>query len=248
MNVVRWIARFVLPNPAMNDPNEKWKDHQDPPPPGKLLLGSLRLVKPVSRNWGFDRGLPVDRYYIERFLAGSAADIRGRVLEVKSGVYTRTFGGSRVISSDVLNLVEGNPDATIVGDLAKLEHIATNSFDCMILTQTLQLIFDVRAALKTVYRILRPGGTLLLTVPGISKIAEDDGEGWEDCWRFTTFSTRRLLEEVFHRSNVLVESRGNVLASIAFLHGLSAGELTEEELDYQDMEFQVLITARAVKS
>jgi len=246
MNFLSWIARVVLPARVVDRPKAKEKGHQDPPPLGPLA--NLRRLAPVSFNWGFDRGLPIDRYYIERFLAASATDVRGRVLEVKSNVYTRTFGGSRVISSDVLNLREGNPDATIVGDLTKLDHIPAHSFDCIILTQTLQLVFDVRAALKTVCRILRPDGTLLLTVPGISKIAVDEGEGWEDCWRFTSFSTRRLLIEVFHGSNVIVESRGNVLASIAFLHGFAAGELTEEELEHQDTEFQMLITARAVKS
>jgi SAM-dependent methyltransferase len=205
-------------------------------------------LTPVSRNWGFDRGLPIDRYYIERFLAANAADIRGRVLEIKSNAYTRTFGGSHVTVSDVLNVAAGNPEATIVGDLTSADHIPTSSFDCIILTQTLQLIFDVRAALKTVYRILRPGGVLLLTMPGISKIAGDDGEGWEDCWRFTTFSARRLVEEVFAGGNVVVESKGNVLASIAFLEGLAAGELNVEELDHQDLEYQMLITVRAVKN
>jgi SAM-dependent methyltransferase len=146
-------------------------------------------------------------------------------------------------------VAEGNPEATIVGDLTSADHIPTSSFDCIILTQTLQLIFDVRAALKTVYRILRPGGVLLLTVPGISKIAgDDDGEGWEDCWRFTTFSARRLVEEVFAGGKVIAESKGNVLASIAFLEGLAAGELNEEELDHQDLEYQMLITVRAVKN
>src|SRR5215218_7850047 len=33
----------------------------------RLRLG--RHVTPVSREWGFDRGTPVDRYYVECFLA-----------------------------------------------------------------------------------------------------------------------------------------------------------------------------------
>lgn len=153
-----------------------------------------------------------------------------------------------MVVSDVLNLGEGNPDATIIGDLASAGHIPSDSFDCVILTQTLQLVFDVRAALETIFRVLRHGGVLLLTVPGISKVADDGGEGWKDCWRFTSFSTGRLLKEVFTNGDVVVGSNGNVLASVAFLHGLAAGELTAEELGYQDPEYQMIVTARAVKN
>lgn len=245
---VKRLVRLILPRWALNELRAYRRRHQCSPPLGKVSFGALRHVTPVSRNWGFDRGLPIDRYYIERFLAANATDIRGRVLEVKSNLYTRSFGGSRVTVSDVLNLAEGNPEATIVGDLATAKDIPSDAFDCIILTQTLQLIFDLRAALGTVYRTLRPGGVLLLTVPGISQIARDDGEGWKDYWRFTTSSVQRLLEEVFSDTDVTIGSRGNVLASVAFLEGLAAGELTEAELDHQDLEYQMLITARAVKS
>ena len=39
-----------------------------PPPVGEVRFGSLRMVTPISTNWGLDRGLPIDRYYIERAL------------------------------------------------------------------------------------------------------------------------------------------------------------------------------------
>jgi SAM-dependent methyltransferase len=247
MSGVKRLAGLILPGWALNQLKAYRKRHPPSPPPGDVFFGALRRVTPVSRNWGYDRGLPIDRYYIERFLAANAADIHGRVLEVKNNVYTRTFGGSHVTVSDVLNLTEGNPEATIVGDLATAREIPSDTFDCIILTQTLQLIFDLRAALMTVYRILRPGGALLLTVPGISQIARDDRESWEDCWRFTTYSVQRLLEQFFPDTGVTTGSRGNVLASIAFLEGVAAGELTEAELDHQDLEYQMLITARAVK-
>ena len=78
-----------------------------------------RQVKPVSRYWGYDRGQPIDRYYIEKFLAANAEHIRGRVLEIGDKSYTRQYGGEHVTVSDVLHVIEGNPAATIVGDLAK---------------------------------------------------------------------------------------------------------------------------------
>src|SRR5262249_53934843 len=153
-------------------------------------FGDLGTLEPVSRHWGFDRGRPVDRYYIEAFLEQHAADVRGRVLEVGDDSYTRRFGKDRVIRRDVLHVSADAPGATIVADLADAPHVASESFDCIILTQTLHLVYHVPAALRTLARILRPGGVLLLTVPGITPTTDDD---WRSSWywSFTAASLRR---------------------------------------------------------
>jgi SAM-dependent methyltransferase len=217
-----------------------------PPLVGQIDFGSLRQLTPVSRHFGYDRGLPIDRYYIENFLAHHSDDIRGRVLEMGDDSYTRRFGGDRVTTRDVLHVKEGNPNATLVGDLTYADHLPSDAFDCFILTQTLQYAYDIRSALKTIYRILKPGGVVLATVPGISQISIDE---WADdwYWAFTTLSARRLFEEFFPADRVEVEAYGNVLAAISFLQGLATEELRPEELDYRDRCYDLLITIRAVK-
>jgi glycosyltransferase involved in cell wall biosynthesis len=216
------------------------------PPVTWVRFGDLRRTSPISREYGYDRGQPIDRYYIEHFLARHAEDVHGRVIEIGDASYTRRFGGDRVTTSDVLHVNEENPDATIIADLTSAEEVPASTFDCFVLTQTLQLIYDVRAALKTVYRILKPGGVVLATVPGISQISNDEwGETWY--WAFTSLSARRLFEEVFPKGHVEVQAHGNVLAATAFLHGLATHELRKEELDCADREYEMLITIRAVK-
>jgi ubiquinone/menaquinone biosynthesis C-methylase UbiE len=161
--------------------------------------------------------------------------------------YTRRFGRERVTRSDVLHSKPGNPNATIVADLTCAEGIKTDSFDCIILTQTLQFIYETRATIKTLYRILRPGGVLLAAFPGISQIARYDMDNWGEYWRFTTLSARRLFEEQFPSESTAVEAHGNVLAAMAFLQGLVSRELRQEELDFRDRDYELLITLRAVK-
>jgi SAM-dependent methyltransferase len=199
-------------------------------------------VKPISRSFGFDRGRPIDRYYIENFLARHAEDIQGRVLEIMDDSYTRQYGGRRVEISDVLDVAEDNPQATIVADLARADHVPSDAFDCIIFTQTLQLIYDAQAAIRTLHRILKPGGVLLATFPGIS---QERGGDWY--WRFTSRSARRLFEEAFPAPSVEVETYGNVLSAISFLHGLSVEELRQQELDRRRPGYDVTITLRAVK-
>jgi SAM-dependent methyltransferase len=216
-------------------------------PVGRVRFGSFRRLKPVDPDFGFGRGRPIDRYYIEGFLARHADDVRGRVLEVADDSYTWQFGGGRVTASDVLHLGEGNPSATIVGDLTSAEHIPSSTFDCAIVTQTLHLIYDVRAAVETLHRVLKPGGVVLATFPGIVPI-ERAGPLKHGHWGLTILSARRLFEEVFLAGSVSVEAHGNVLAATAFLHGLVAEELRSEELDYSDPDYELLIAVRAKKA
>lgn len=217
------------------------------PAPGLVRFGNLRRTTPLSRFWGQDRGRPVDRYYIESFLEKHRADVRGRVLEVGDPSYTRLFGGDRVTVSDVLHVDEGNPQATIVGDLADAPQIADDTFDCIILTQTLQLIFDVNGALATLHRILRPGGVLLATFPGITHTGDMD---WSNhwCWSFTRTSAKRLFEPVFGADNIRLSASGNVLAATAFLYGMADRELTRAELDAYDPAYDMVIAVRAVRA
>ena len=224
------------------------------PPVGWVRLGSLRRLTPVSRDFGFDRGLPVDRFYVDDFLrrhsgvvAYGSGDIRGRVLEVGDDTYTRRWG-SDVEKADVLHVSDVNPQATVVGDLADGEGIPSDTFDCIICAQTLHVIYDVRAAIGTLHRALAPGGVLLATFPGITQACRPDRDFWGDYWRFTSLSATRLFEEVFPAPNVRVESYGNVLAATAFLHGLAAEELKKEELDVRDPDYEVLIAVRAQKA
>lgn len=217
------------------------------PPLGLVRWGHLRRLTPISRDWGYDRGLPIDRYYIEQFLSAHAADIKGHVLEVKDNTYTVQFGGDRVIKSDVLHKSERNPRATIVADLKCAPELPDHTFDCIICTQTLQFIYEVRAAIETLHRILKPGGVLLVTVPGISQISRYDMDRWGDYWRFTTLSASLLFAEVFPMTHLTAQAYGNVLSAISLLNGLASEELRQEELDTVDPDYEVLLAIRATK-
>jgi glycosyltransferase involved in cell wall biosynthesis/SAM-dependent methyltransferase len=249
-SALRWhgrrAARAVLPAPVLQRLRTLRARGGDPPPVGHVALGDLARVTPISRVFGFDRGLPVDRYYIEGFLRRHAADIHGRVLEIADNDYTVRFGGARVVRSDILHVHADNPRATFVGDLADAPHLPSDAFDCVILTQTLHLIYDVKAAIRTLHRILKPRGVLLLTTPGITSV-EHGVRGNDWLWTFTHESIRRLLAEAFMPPNVHVEDHGNVFAAVAFLHGLALQEVSTDALDHHDSAYQVIVAARAVK-
>jgi len=208
-------------------------------------LGTLRRLTPLSDYWGFDRGTPVDRYYIERFLEQHRQDIRGRVLEIRDSTYTNRFG-SGVVQSDVLDLNPSNAQATIIADLTAAEAVPANLFDCFILTQTLQFIYDTRSAIAHAFRMLRPGGVLLVTVPSLSRLAPRYGPATE-YWRFTPASCTALFGEAFGANQITIQAHGNVLSATAFLIGMAQEELSQAELEADDPYFPLIIAVRAVK-
>jgi len=222
----------------------RWRKRRSGPRPQLPVLPD----EPVSRTFGFERGKPVDRWYIERFLAEHAADVRGRVLEVAESTYTGWYGGDDVTTSDVLFAAEGNPDATVIGDLTTGAGIAEAAYDCFICTQTLQVIYDIRAAVAGTRRLLAPGGVLLATLPGISQISREDNRDWGDWWRFTARSAQRLFAEAYGEEHVQVRQHGNVHAAAAFLYGLAAEDLDRRVLESVDPDFHLVMTVRAVRS
>jgi len=210
--------------------------------------GLLRRTKPINPNdYGESRGQCIDRYYIERFLTEHADDVRGHVLEFADDTYTRRFGGGKTTRIDVLHRMADNPDATIIADLSSGENIPSDTFDCIVCTQVLHCIFEVEAAVRTLFRALKPGGVVLVTDAGIQKLDSVDLKNGEEYWRFTSLALRRLFEEVFPADQVEVKAYGNALAAVAFLHGLAVEDLKREHLDYFDPDFEVSLSLRAVK-
>jgi SAM-dependent methyltransferase len=208
--------------------------------------GNLRRRRPFSDHFGNDRGTPVDRVYIERFLAEYATDVRGQALEVGDAGYTRRYGGSAVISSDVLDINPANEAATIVADLAEPGSLPDDRFDCFLLIQTLQYVADVQTALHNAWRSLRPGGVLLVCVPGISRLDPDPGPD-HDLHRFTPAGLAATLRATFPGAGQRIVGYGNLLAAVAFLYGIAAEELRPEELAAYDPHYPVLAAARVIK-
>jgi len=213
-----------------------------------MRFGRIASETPLSENYGWDRGIPIDRLYIDRFLAENASDLRGRVIEIGDDTYSRKYGDGQITSQDVLSLHGDNPAATIIGDIGDPRTLPSASFDCLIATQVLQYIFDLPRTVQQIRRALKPGGVALITVPAITPIYP---EAWQDAddrlyWRFTPYSVERLLADAFDRSRIDVRAHGNLYAATAFLHGAALRDLSERKLLRPRAGYAITITARAV--
>jgi SAM-dependent methyltransferase len=212
---------------------------------GAVRMGDLNRTKPIDGNFGFGRGTPVDRYYIEHFIEAHGSDIQGHALEIGDATYCNRFG-SGVSQQEILHISAANSDATIIGDLSTAGVLTPASIDAMVLTQTLHLIYDMRAALRNIYEALAPGGVALVTVPGITPVDRYD---WGDCWYWslTEAAAKRLFGEVFEEGQLQFTTYGNVYAATCFLHGLALEEVDKSKLLESDPAYPVVVAIRAQK-
>jgi len=204
--------------------------------------GNLRRVAPFSSSFGFDRGTPVDRFYLHRFLDVNRAAITGRVLEIQMPGYTRQFGYD-VIESHTVD-IDPKYNATFTCDLAEAAMIPSDHYDCVLLPNTLQHLALLEPALRTTLRVLKPGGTLLASAAGLLPLIDDAG----DFWRFSADGWQRVLSREWPGCQIAIEAHGNCLSAIAAMHGLAEEELRVDELTVNDPRYPVLITVRCRKT
>jgi len=189
--------------------------------------------------------MPLDRHFIEDFLERNSVDIQGACLEVLDRRYTMRFGGEAVISTDVLDIDRKNETATIIDDLRDARSIASDTYDCIVLTQVLQFIDEPAAAIAECHRILKQNGVLLITLPSISRA--DCASGNErDYWRFTQAGARHLLSK--HFEDLSIETYGNARTGMYFYAGFAQEDTPAKLLRINDPDFPTIISVRAKKT
>ena len=169
----------------------------------------------------------LDRYLIRKSILDallSARDrLRGTMIDVGCGqmpyksllVEPRGYV-TRYIGIDFAEnpIHKNKPDLCWQDDRIPLD---AGSVDCAICTEVLEHCPDPDSVLNEIYRVLRPGGLLFLTVPFLWPLHEVP----YDQYRYTPFSLRRHLESVGF-SEVRLESTGGWDASLAQMLGLWA--------------------------
>lgn len=204
------------------------------------------LTTPLSDMFGLDRGTPLDRVFISRFLQHHGEIICGDCLEVEESLYTRRYAQP----DHVAHVLKYTPSLVrsekneLVADLTRPETVPEARFDTFICTQTLNFIFDLDPVITSIHKLLKPRGYALITVAGISQISQYDHERWGDYWRFTDQSLRTLLIRRFNDDDCKIVTYGNVYTACLFLQGYAYEDIIDKSLlKIVDKNYQMVICA-----
>jgi SAM-dependent methyltransferase len=199
--------------------------------------GNLRRTRPFSETYGFERGTPIDRYYLHRFLDANRTLVTGDVLEVQNRTYTTRFG-HHLARTDTFDIVPQSAP-TYLCDLADSSTIVpSDAYDCVLLPNTLQHFRRLDACLRNALRVVRPGGVILASAAGFVPLTADAG----DYWRLSPDGWRDTVASAWAGADVAVAGHGNCLAAIAAQLGLAVEELSGAELEVNDPRYPVLTT------
>lgn len=200
-------------------------------------------TEPISRQFGTERGTPVDRYYIERFLEEHKQMVTGDVLEIEDSTYSFRYGEERLQQAIVMDVGKEGEDISFRGNLETGEGIRDEIADCFILTQTLMYIFDLRSAVHHIARLLKRGGTMLVTCSGISQNSKRCMDEYGCCFNFNKDALRRLFEQESDMEVLEVGSYGNVKTVSAHLNGLCCEDLAEDDFTPNDKYYPLIVYA-----
>lgn len=183
-------------------------------------------VLPFDRDFGDSRGTPVGRYYVEKFLRENADQVRGRCLEFGDPRYKSYFPAAE--KYEVVSIKPG-PGVDYVCDIHDPKGLPEGEYDSIVCTQVFEHLARPELAAQSLYRLLKPGGVLLLTAPFLNPV-----HGLPlDFRRFTP----NALELILQDAGLVVDSidfGGNSNVSLGSMLGMVQEDFTTKELEIKD--------------
>lgn len=106
-----------------------------------------------------------------------------------------------------------HPDLTYVGDIQQMP-VASEQFDTVLCVEVLEHVPDPSAALSEIYRVLKPGGRLVMTIPHLMYMHNEP----YDFYRYTKYGLQHLLSKAGFSIKTIKPSGG----IFSFLQGIIA--------------------------
>lgn len=196
-----------------------------------LGLGRLGVSERLRE---FVEEMPAERDSIVRFVAREARRLPAgaRVLDVGAGdaPYRELFAHVEYVTTDWAESVHDDARGSDLIASADRLPVDDASFDVVVLTQVLEHVPEPGAVMGELHRVLRPGGTLLLTAP----LAWELHEAPHDFYRYTRFGLEHLAQAAGFERIEIVERNdsfttlGQLMRNVAFTMGRAQDGLDDQ--------------------
>lgn len=208
-------------------------------PTFQMDFGDFRRHVPVCPSFGYTRGTPVDRFYLEQFVDDIRSQVVGVTLEIGGRPGNRElyefWGATEYYTMDA----DPRAGADLIADAHDRSACKQESLDCVILFNVLEHCARPWDVVENVHHWLKKGGTVFCMVPNIQRIHRDP----RDYWRILPDA----LQGLFDRFMTRVITYGSLLTSIAALSGVATEELTLAELGQVNPQYPVVSCVVAIK-
>jgi SAM-dependent methyltransferase len=209
-------------------------------PVGEIDLGDLRRLAPFDPMFGFTRGTPIDRYYLERFIEHIRPEVRGAVLEIGGKRANReTYGFDAATEYRAMD-IKRSPDVDLVGDVHDRGLIPPGTLDAIVIFNVLEHCARPWVVAENLRGWLRVGGKVFAMVPSVQRVHRQP----RDYWRPYPDGMEALFAD-FARCQLFVY--GNPLTALAAIMGIAVQELSTDELDRVNTGYPVATCVIAEK-
>jgi SAM-dependent methyltransferase len=186
---------------------------------------------PLSKSVGRILSGKLTRVTLDRFIAAHASSLRTLDIGAQNGPYAVHFPRRTALD------IKRGMGVQIIGDAQSLG-IADSSFEVVLCTEVLEHLPEPQRAIDEIFRVLAPGGQLLLTTRFLFPIHDAP----HDYFRFTKYGLRHLLR----RFEILeLEEETDAVGTLAVL--LQRLGMQAETLHRQPFRAIWLLSAQAIR-
>ena len=209
-------------------------------PVGSINLGSFANGKPFCHEFGYTRGTPIDRVFLDVFIDTIRDQVYGATLEIGGRKEDKSLYRFQNAEPFETLDVEAGSGADHVGDAHCITLFRPGSWDSILAFNVLEHCERPWIVVSNFLYWLRPGGMAFCVVPNAQRLHR----GPRDYWRILPDAASSLFSDF---EEVTILRYGNLLTSQAAMSGIAAEEL-HYAMAYSDRDYPTVTCISARKA
>ena len=160
---------------------------------GKLLKRNRQKVNEELRSVEQRKFFsPANYNDYQLTVSAIAAYAHGRLIDIGCGdMAYKDVILDKVTQYDTFDVERRVAEVKFLGDIHNMDTISDSDYDCVLCLEVLEHVRNPFQAVAEVHRILKMGGTLILSVPHLSRLHEEPN----DFFRYTKYGLQSLLDD-----------------------------------------------------